>query len=118
MTNPTPDVQEQARGDLLLEWFRANSRQVSIAGIGVVVVALGYLFYVKQQALKVSNGDRALAEATSTMAQGNLDLAVSDLKKVAERYKGSPPGDQAALSVAQLQYDQKKYKEGVQLLES
>jgi tetratricopeptide (TPR) repeat protein len=43
-------------------------------------------------------------------------LAVSDLQKVVTRYEGTQAGTQAALSLGQALYDQKKYKEGIDAL--
>ena len=44
-------------------------------------------------------------------------ICQSDLQKVATRYQGTRAGAQAALTAAQLMYDQKKYKEGIAALE-
>jgi tetratricopeptide (TPR) repeat protein len=45
-------------------------------------------------------------------------LAVSDLQKVVSRYEGTSAGTQAALTLAQTFYDQKKFKEGVDVLKA
>jgi tetratricopeptide (TPR) repeat protein len=43
-------------------------------------------------------------------------LAISDFQKVVVRYEGTSAGAQAALSLAQAYYSQKKFKEGVAAL--
>ena len=52
------------------------------------------------------------------MAAGNMPLAESDLRKMITRYDGTPAAKQAVLTLAQLEYDQGKYQEGITFLKN
>ena len=62
--------------------------------------------------------EAAYLQARQSAAAGNLPLAVSDLQKVVSRYEGTSAGTQAALTLAQTFYDQKKFKEGLDALKA
>src|SRR5258708_2869105 len=99
------------------DWFQANSKAVSI-GVGVIALgALGYWFYLRSAEIKRHNADRGLTQAKQSLSAGNQALAESDLKKVADRYKGTPAGAQAAMLLAQVLYDQGKPADGIKALE-
>ena len=99
------------------DWLQANNRVLTI-GAGVVVVALlGAWFYQRSGELKRLNAERTLNTAKQSLAAGNAPLAQTDLERVATRYRGTPSGVQAGMILAQLQYDQGKFTEGLQTLE-
>jgi hypothetical protein len=99
------------------DWIRANSRAVTIGAAIVVLGGAGYWFYVRSGEIKRLNAERGLVQAKQSMAAGNAALATSDLQRVATRYTGTPGGVQAAMLLAQIQYDQAKYDEGLKALE-
>jgi predicted negative regulator of RcsB-dependent stress response len=99
------------------DWLQANNRALTIAGAVVAVALLGAWFYQRSGELKRVNAERTLNAAKQSLAAGNGPLAQTDLQRVATRYKGTPAGVQAALIFAQIQYDQGKFAEGLQVLE-
>jgi predicted negative regulator of RcsB-dependent stress response len=108
---------EPTKTQSFAEWMQANSRPVGIAAAVVVLAAIGYWFYMRSAEIKRQNADRGLNQAKQSLAAGNPALAESDLQKVAVRYKGTPAGAQAAMILAQLEYDQGKYADGLKALE-
>lgn len=113
MTNPQID----AEGWTFFDWIQANTRAVSIGAAVVVIGALGIWFYGRSGEIKRANAERGLNQAKQSMAAGNPALALNDLQRVAARYKGTPAGAQAAMLLAQMQFDQGKFAEGLQALE-
>ena len=115
MTTPNiPARQRHGAGeDSLTEWFLLHKREVTWAILALAVVAGGFWFYERSQSLRTQRAESAYYQARQSAAAGNLPLAVSDLQKVATRYEGTRAGAQAAMSLAQALYDQKKFKEGI-----
>lgn len=117
MTNPSiPTKRFGADEESFTEWFMLHKREVSWAVIVLAIVALGYWYYERSEALKAQRGEAAYFQARQAAAAGNLPLAVSDLQKVATRYEGTSAGAQASITLAQALYQQKKFKEGIAAL--
>jgi len=112
----TTDISEDAES--LGEWLQRNSRAVSIASGAVAIAVVSIWFYMRSAEIKRLNADRGLSQAKQSIAAGNAALAATDLQKVAARYVGTPGGTVAAMLLAQLQYDQAKYEEGLKALEA
>ena len=100
------------------EWIAANSRLVGIGAVLVTLAAVGYWYYLRSAEIKRLNAERGLNQAKQSMSAGNAALAESDLQKVAVRYKGTIAGAQAAMLLAQLDFDRGKYAEGLKVLDS
>lgn len=107
----------EEEGWSFFDWLQANNRVLTIGGAVVVVALLGAWFYQRSGELKRVNAERTLNAAKQSLAAGNGPLAQADLQKVATRYKGTAAGVQAAMILAQMQYDQGKFAEGIQVLE-
>jgi predicted negative regulator of RcsB-dependent stress response len=118
MTNPSIPGKQRFGADeeSLTEWFLVHKREVAWAVVALAIVVLGYWYYERSQALKAQRGESAYFQARQSVAAGNLPLAVSDLQKVIARYEGTRAGAQASLSLAQVLFDQKKFKEGIDVL--
>jgi predicted negative regulator of RcsB-dependent stress response len=108
---------EPTKSQSFNDWLQANSRVVGIGAAVVVVAAIGYWFYLRSAEIKRQNADRGLNQAKQSLAAGNPALAESDLQKVATRYRGTAAGAEAAMILAQLEYDQGKFAEGLKALE-
>jgi predicted negative regulator of RcsB-dependent stress response len=117
MTNPELLELEDESMDLM-DWLRANTRWLTIGAAIIVIGGGAYVVYSKSQAMKEQNAATQLFQAKQSLAAGNLVLAQSDLTKLASRYKGTSAGAEGAMMLAQIQYDQAKYQEGISLLES
>lgn len=116
----TPNVQTKSRyadEDSLTEWAILHKREVTWGVIALAVIILGLWYYERSQTLRAQRAETQYFQARQAAATGNVLLAASDLQKVATRYEGTRAGAQAALTAAQLMYEQKKYKEGIAALE-
>ena len=98
-------------------WMQLNQKAI-LAGIGAIsVVTLAIVGYRYMDASKRTEASNELYKATAPMAQGKLPEAQAALEKVVKRYDGTSSGSQAALLLAQVLFDQKKYQDGITLLE-
>jgi predicted negative regulator of RcsB-dependent stress response len=99
------------------DWIQRNSRAVGIGAALVAVGGAGFWFYLRSAEIKRLNAERGLNQAKQSIAAGNAALATTDLQRVATRYKGTQSGAQAAMLLAQLNYEQGKFAEGIQILD-
>lgn len=118
MTNPELTNLEADEPIDLMEWVQANSRWISIGAAVVVLAGAGWWIYSQSKLRKEQNAAQALFMAKQSMQAGNLVLAQSDLSKLVSRYKGTSSGSEGAMILAQIDYDQAKYQEGITMLES
>ena len=100
-----------------MDWFQVNSRWISGGAVVVAVAAAGYWFYVRSQQIKTVNAERSLMQAEQSLQSGNVALATSDLQRVISRYKGTGAGTQAAMLLAQADYNAGKYQDGIKALQ-
>lgn len=100
-----------------MDWFQINSRYIGIGAAVVAVAAAGYWFYLRSQQIKTVNAERSLMQAEQSLQSGNAALATSDLQRVVTRYKGTSAGTEAAMLLAQTDYNAGKYQDGVKVLE-
>jgi predicted negative regulator of RcsB-dependent stress response len=116
MTNPQlTDIDDELD---LMDWIRANSRWVGIGAAVVLVAAGGWWTYTQSKLRKEQNAAQALFMAKQSMAAGNLVLAQSDLSKLVGRYGGTSAGSEGAMILAQIDFDQAKFQEGITILEN
>lgn len=101
-----------------MEWFQVNSKLLGGVAVGLAVIAAGYWFYLRSEQIKTVNAERALNQAEQSLQSGNTALASSDLQRVIGRYAGTPAGTQAAMLLAQTEYNAGKYQDGIKALES
>jgi predicted negative regulator of RcsB-dependent stress response len=117
MTTPTMDAPiEQPKAESFLDWFRINSRIVTIAAVIVAAAAFGFWFYNRSAVLKAENADRKLLAAKQSLGSGNLPLAQSDLKKVADQYPSTSAGVEAGMLLAQVKLEGADYQGAVATL--
>src|SRR5258705_12270942 len=115
MTTPNIPTRQQygSSDESVGDWMLLHKRELLWAGLALAVSVGGFWFYQRSQAIKSQRAESAYFQARQSAAAGNLPLAVSDLRKVVTRYEGTRAGTQAALSLAQTLFDQKKFKEGI-----
>jgi lipopolysaccharide biosynthesis regulator YciM len=101
----------------LMDWLQVNSRVVGGAAAVIAVAAAGYWFYIRSQQIKTVNAERSLIQAEQSLQSGNTALASSDLQRVVTRYKGTGAGTEAAMLLAQTDYNAGKYQEGIKVLQ-
>ena len=117
MTSTTPEQDSATTtAQTFLDWTRINSRALTAGAAVVAVAALGYWFYARSKEIQAANADKALVSARESLDKGNMPLAQSDLQRVVSRYASTPAGLQAAMLLAQIDYDQGKVAEGQKAL--
>jgi predicted negative regulator of RcsB-dependent stress response len=109
--------QIETEGWTFFDWLQANTRAVTIGAAVVLAGGVGYWFYLRSGEIKRQNAERGLNQAKQSLAAGNAALAQTDLQRVAARYKGTPAGAQSAMLLAQIEYEQGKFAEGIKHLE-
>jgi len=105
------------RAQTFVDWTRVNARLLTIGAVVVAIAAAGYWFYLRSQEIQSANAEKALMNAKQSMSAGNLTLAQSDLQKVYSRYGSTTAGVEAAMLLAQIDFDSRKVQDGISLLE-
>jgi len=105
------------RAQTFIDWTRINAKALTVGAAIVVVAAAGYWFYARSKQIEATNAERALLQAKQSMSAGNLALAQSDLQKVYSRWESTAAGVEAAMLLAQLDYDGGKYQDGITRLQ-
>ena len=115
MTAPNPPSRRYgADEESMSEWVVDHKREIGWAALILVLLVGGFWFYERSRSIKGQRAETAYFQARQSMVSGNPAGAVTDLQRVVTRYEGTQAGAQAALTLAQAQYDQKKYKEGIE----
>ena len=123
MTSIRPDTETLAadraadRAQTFVDWTKVNAKALTIGAAVVVIAAAGFWFYQRSQAITAGNAERALANAKQSLTAGNLQLAQTDLQSVYSRYGSTTAGVEAAMLLAQIDYDAAKYQDGISILE-
>jgi hypothetical protein len=105
------------RAQTFIDWTRINAKALTTGAVIVVVAAAGYLFYMRSKQIQAGNAERALLQAKQSLSAGNMALAQSDLQKVYARYGSTTAGVEAAMLLAQIDFDSGKYQDGISVLE-
>jgi tetratricopeptide (TPR) repeat protein len=119
MTSTPAEKRESAadRAQTLLDWTRVNSTALSVGAVVVLVAAGVYWFYSRSRQIQSENAEKALMNAKQSMSAGNLPLAQNDLQSVFSRYGSTPAGVEAAMLLAQIDYDAGKFQDGLTVLQ-
>jgi predicted negative regulator of RcsB-dependent stress response len=118
MTTPNIPARQRYGSDQesMGDWLMLHRRAVTWALLALAAILAGFWFYQRSQAIKAQRAETAYFQARQSAASGNLPLAISDLEKVVSRYEGTRAGTQAAISLAEAQFEQRKFKEGIATL--
>jgi predicted negative regulator of RcsB-dependent stress response len=121
MTSSRPETVVQSaaadRAQTFLDWTRINAKLLTTGAVIVAVVAVGYWFYLRSTQITAANAERALMTAKQSMTAGNMPLAQKDLQNVYAKYGSTGAGVQAAMLLAQIDYDSGKFQDGISVLE-
>lgn len=90
-----------------------HKQRVIMGVVALAVLFAGAWFYRRSTQIKATRAESAYFQARQAMMAGNAPLAMTDLRNVTTRYKGTAGAAQAALALAQILYDQGKYQEGI-----
>lgn len=118
MTSVPPDRRQEASiPESLADWFQLNTKYVAI-GLGTIAAAaLGYWFYTENQERQARVAETQLMNARRSLASGNAPLAQTDLKRVVDSHADTRAGVEAALLLAEAYYQDRKFAEGIDVLE-
>jgi predicted negative regulator of RcsB-dependent stress response len=108
MTHPVSDSAapaNQPKAESFLDWFHVNSRLVGIGAVAVLLAGAVAWYIPRARMQKNENADKQLLAAKQSISAGNLQLAESDLKKVADRYAGTPGGTEAGMLLGQIRLE-------------
>jgi predicted negative regulator of RcsB-dependent stress response len=100
-----------------LDWTRINSKALTVGAAVVVVAAVVFWFYNRNQQIKAGNAQAALMRAKQSLTSGNLQLAQTDLQTVYAQYGSTEAGIEAAMLLATVAYDNNKPQDGITILE-
>ncbi|HEX3867738.1 MAG TPA: tetratricopeptide repeat protein [Gemmatimonadaceae bacterium] len=117
MTSVGTEASSEDRAETFLEWTRTNSRALSIAGGVILVAACVYWGFAKSRQIQAANAEKALLVAKQSIQAANPQLAQTDLNTVYSRYGSTPAGVEAAMLLAQIDFDAGKYQDGISILE-
>lgn len=102
--------------ETLLETVQLYRKQITITAIVVAAVAGGVFLWQASTARRASQAEKAFFDAVGLYGQRN-PKANEELGKVAQRYDGTAGGAQAALLLAQTEFDAGKYDAGLKALD-
>ena len=111
------DVEAAQRAQTFIDWTRINSKALTVAAAVVVIAGAGFWFYQRSQQITAQNAERALAHAKESLTAGNLPLAQTDLQGVYSRYGSTTAGVEAAMLLAQADFDSNKPQDGLTLID-
>jgi tetratricopeptide (TPR) repeat protein len=107
----------ETEGWSFFDWIQANTRAVGIGAAIVVIAGLGFWYTMAKNARERRSAERGLIQAKQSLAAGNVALAQTDLQRVATSYRGTAGGALSAMILAQLNFDQGKFAEGLKVIE-
>ena len=104
--------------DSLLDMLSAKRREISIAAIVIAAVGGSLILWRQSNVKKEDNAERAFQTAANSFYSGNFALARTDLQKMVDRYSGTTAGLQGAMLLAQANYNEGKWADGIKVLEA
>jgi TolA-binding protein len=104
-------------GESASEWLEHNGRTVGAALVVAAVAAAGVVAWRSSEQASAERADRALYQAEARYVQGDPG-ADQALQQVVSRFGGTPAGAHARVLLAQADYDQGRYADGLRALGS
>ena len=100
------------------DWFNLNRKPITIVVSVVIAVAALIFLFRSMDASKREKASAALYQAQAPLSQGNSKDAEPALERVVKNFGGTSAGQQAALVLAQVRFENGKHAEGIKGLES
>lgn len=116
MTSVAPDKHEPPVPETLADWFQLNAKYVTVGVAAIAAGAIGYWLYAQNAQKKAWEAERQLMTARRALP-GNVQLATTDLRKVATNYGDTRAGIEAALLLGETMYAERKFAEGIDVLD-
>lgn len=102
MTAPVTETTEVREELDFSEWMERHGRTLAIVAISLLVLATAIWLFLASGRRKEAFAAQDLARARATAESGNLPLAANDLSRLAERFRGTKAGDEAAVLLNQI----------------
>jgi predicted negative regulator of RcsB-dependent stress response len=114
--SPPPVAADEFDMDRITDFIVMHKREFSIGAIVVVAVAGGLWLWRLSANQKNARAQAALVDATNTLYSGNRPLGETQLQAAADRYRDTPAGIEAAMLLAQTDYEEARWDDGVKVL--
>lgn len=116
--SPPPVVADEFDMDRLKDILITRKRELSIGAIVVLAVAGGFMLWRLSANQKNARAVAALTDATNTLYSGNRPLGETQLQAAADRYRDTAAGIEAAIVLAQSDFEEARWADGLKVLEA
>lgn len=97
-------------------WGRENSTVLIVGIVLILVVGLGSIWFISAQRQLESQAATRFAEVQGSVASGNVQLAIRDLRSYLDQFGSTETADQARLLLADLLLSQDQGQQAVETL--
>lgn len=104
--------------DRVMDVIVTRKREFGIGAVVVLVLVGGVLLWRLSANQKSERARVALADATNTLYSGNRPQGETQLQAVADRYRDTASGIEAAMVLAQTDYEEARWADGLKVLEA
>ncbi len=108
--------QQDITAESFSEWIQFHIKLVVAAVVVLVAAGAAVWFYLAVQHRQEVNASHSMDAARTAVASQNLVLAKNELQRTVTRWPNTMGGREAALLLAQIDYEQGQYQEGVDVL--
>ena len=115
--SPQPVAADEIDMDSVMDVIVTRKREFAIGAVVVVVLVGGVLLWRLSSNQKNERALAALADATNTLYSGNRPLGETQLQAVADRYRDTAPGIEAAMVLAQTDFEEARWPDGLKVLD-
>ena len=110
-------LRRRSSGEAAAEWVEQHARALGTGAVVAAVAIAGLFAWRSSERATAERADRALYQAEARYVQGDPGAAQA-LQQVNARYGDTPAGAHARVLLAQANYDQGKYADGLRVLGS
>lgn len=97
-------------------WARENARTLIVAGAVIVALVIGFLVYRNYSNAREIGAANALNDLRTTVASGNVPLALRDGEALVSRYNGTEAANEARLMLGELYLQVNQPQQAVDVL--
>lgn len=116
-TAPAADDDKFVHGVLeSTAWARQHARTLVIAAVAIAALLIGFLVYRSYSTAKEAGAITALNDLRTTLASGNLQLALRDGEALLAQYGGTEAADEARLLLGELYLQANQPAQATQVL--
>ena len=115
---PPAVVADEFDLDSLKDLLITRKREFSIGAVVVLALVGGFMLWRLSANQKNERASAALTDATNTLYSGNRPLGETQLQAAADRYRDTAPGIEAAMVLAQSDFEEARWDDGLKVLEA